>query len=151
MAEATAALTAASAAARPAALMRRAREAVAAAHGMRMQPDGPFFVPAMATDYPRYLAFYELAARDLEELLFLHAGAPEAAEALFMSGLICDYPHLERFDEALEAYRETIARFPGSEWAGRSQERILVLEEIMGAGAGGPHGAPSPGQHPLPR
>ena len=144
VAAATAALGAAPEAARPTALMSRAREAVAAGHRMRLQPDGPFFVPSLAPDYPRYLAFYELAERDLAELLALHAGAPEAAEALFTTGLIRDYPHLERFDEALAAYRATVERHPGSVWAGRARERARALEEIMRAGTGGPHGAPPP-------
>lgn len=144
VAAATAALVAAPEDARPTALMSRAREAVAAGHRMRNQPDGTFFVPSLAADYLRYLAFYELAERDLAELLALHAGAPEAAEALFTTGLIRDYPHLERFDEALAAYRATIERHPQSAWAGRARERARALEEIMRPGTGGPHGAPPP-------
>ena len=131
---------------RPAALMRRARAALAGARKLRAEMGGPFG-GAWPPAEERFLAYCELATRDLDELLATHPHAPEAAEALFMSGQIRDYPHLERFDEAVAAYRETVARFPASEWAGRSRERLRVLEEIMGVGAGDDlHGAPPPGQ-----
>ncbi|HEY6001042.1 MAG TPA: hypothetical protein VI078_17295, partial [bacterium] len=126
------------------ALMQRARAAIAAAQRQRGAQPVVFFVPGWESGYPRFLACYELAARDLDEILESHAASPEAAEALFTEGLIRDYPHLERFDEALAAYRATIERYPGTEWARRAQERILALEGIMPAA--GPHGGAATGR-----
>jgi outer membrane protein assembly factor BamD (BamD/ComL family) len=99
------------------------------------------------SDHERFLAFYDLAARDLDELLALSPDAPEAPEALFTMGMIHDYPHLELFDVALEAYQAAVSRFPDSPWAAKARERLGVLNAIMNPGGADPHrgAGPAPG------
>ncbi len=139
VAAATAALAAGPAAERPAQLLRRAREAIAAAQRIRAEQGTPVNLPSWAPDHDRFLAFYDLAIRDLDELLATSPDAPEAAEALFTMGMAHDYPHLDLFDVALEAYHATIQRYPGTVWAQRAVERIQVIGGFMEIEAG-PHG-----------
>ena len=68
-----------------------------------------------------------------------HPQSPEAPEAMFTAGQIDDYPYLNQFDTALEAYRLTVARYPGTPWALQAGERIRVIEGIIDAGKGSPH------------
>ncbi|HWR97007.1 MAG TPA: hypothetical protein VN317_01150, partial [Candidatus Methanoperedens sp.] len=144
---ATAALGVALPAARPAALMRRAREAFAAARTLRAAR-GNVSGFSLPPDSERFGAFLDLAVRDLEELLLAHPGAPEAAEATYTLGAILDYPYFNEFDAALETYRLVIVRHPGTAWALKAGERVRVLEGIIDAGKGGPHGAPAPSAPP---
>ena len=140
---ATAELAAAPPPARPAALLRRAREAFATARKLHAAQGGPFaavWPPARE----RFLAYCGLAIRDLDELLVAHPRAPEAAEAMFTMGRIHDYPYLNLFDEALAAYRLTIERHPGTPWARQAAERIAVIEGIVDAGKDSRHEAPAP-------
>jgi hypothetical protein len=144
VAAATADLAAApSAAARAAALMRRARASFAAAQKMRAESGGPFGRNPWPPERERFVAHCELAIRDFGELLGADPGSPDAAEAIFTIGQINDYPYLNVFDDALVAYRLTVERHPGTPWAAKAAERIAVIQGFMGAG-GGPHGAPAP-------
>lgn len=140
VAAATADLSAATPALRPAALMRRVRDAIVAAQKIRNVHGNPIRLPGWAPDYERFIALYDLAARDLSELLAASPAAPEAAEATYTMGLIHDYPHLDLFDEALAAYRLTLERFPGTPWALRAGERIVLIEGFIRGGQGDPHG-----------
>ncbi len=65
---------------------------------------------------------------------------------MFTVGQINDYPNLNQFDTALEAYRLAVERYPGTPWAQRAGERIRVIEGIVDAGKGSPHleGPPRP-------
>jgi hypothetical protein len=112
---------------RPAALLRRARAALAGARKLRAEMGGPFG-GAWPPAEERLLAYCELATRDLDELLATHPHAPEAAEALFTLGQVNDFPLLNRFDDALAAYRQTVERYPDTPWGRQARERIAVIE-----------------------
>lgn len=132
IAAATADLEAAPPDLRPAALMHRAREAFAAARDIRSRVKGPAGFTGWPPDRELFVAYCELALRDLGEVLDSHGDAPESAEAIFTVGRIRDYPYYNQFEEALEAYRLTIERHPGSPWARRAAERMRLVEGMIG-------------------
>ena len=139
VAAATVNLAAASPASRPAALMHRARETFDAALKLRAERGEEFAFTGWSPDRERFIAYCDLALRDLDEILLAHPRSPEAPEAAFAVGYINDYPNLNEFDEALEAYRLTVERYPGTSWALQAGERIRVIEGIIDAGKGSPH------------
>jgi hypothetical protein len=139
VARVTADLAAAAPASRPAALLGRARVAFAAARNIRAERGGPLGVIAWPPEHERFVAYCELALRDFDEILVVHPWSPEAPEAMFTTGQIHDYPNLNEFDTALEAYRLTVERYPGTPWARQAGERIRVIEGIIDAGKGSPH------------
>ena len=143
MARVTADLAAVSPASRPAALLRRARLTFAAARNIRAERGGPLGVIAWPPEHERFVAYCELALRDFDEILVANPRSPEAPEAMFTVGQIHDYPNLNQFDTALEAYRLTVERYPGTPWARQAGERIRVIEGIIDAGKGSPHDAPA--------
>lgn len=132
---------------RPAQLLARAKAAVAAGQRIRAEQGGPVTIGSWAPDYQKFLASYDLAYRDLEELLAGHPTAPEAPEASYLMGLIHDFRHLDNFEEALSRYHRTVALYPGTPWAGKAGERIKFLEGIMAGSADSPHGD-GPPQNP---
>ena len=140
VAAATADLAAAPPPVRPAALMHRVRGAIAAAQKIRSAHGNPIHLPGWAPGYDRYIAYYDLARRDLAELLAAYPAAPEAAEATYTVGLIHDYPHLDLFEEALAGYRLTVERFPGTTWSLLAGERIALIEGFIRAGQQKLHG-----------
>lgn len=144
VAGASTSLAAASPAGRPAALMRRGREAFAAAMGIRSAGAGTMGFSGWSPQRERFLAYCELALRDFDELLAIAPGSPEAPEAIFRVGQINDYPNLNQFEEALAAYRLAVERYPSSAWAAASRERVALIEDIFGRGEGSPHAVPSP-------
>ena len=146
MVAATAAIDAAAPAERPAALMRRAREAFATALEIRSARGGPYGF-SWVVGHEEFLAYTDLALGDLREVIEAHPAAPEAAEALFTVGRINDYPYLNLFDEAIAAYRLTIERHPGSGWAQKARERIALIEGITLGVSGRP---PAPATTPAP-
>ena len=148
VAVATAALAGASPAVRPAALMNRAREAFAAGRKLRSEYGGPLGFTGWSFERERFIAYCELALRDLNEILVAHPRSQEAPEAMFTVGQIKDYPNYNEFDEALEAYRRTVERYPGTPWARQAGERIVVIEGIIDAGKGSPHEGTAPGPEP---
>lgn len=139
VAGATVNLAAASPASRPAALMRRAREAFAAALKIRTEHGGPLGTIGWPPEHERFISYCELALRDFDEILVAFSQSPEAPEALYTAGQISDYPYLNQFDMALEAYRLTVKRYPGTPWAQKAGERIRFIEGIIDAGKGNPH------------
>jgi tetratricopeptide (TPR) repeat protein len=52
-----------------------------------------------------------------------------APRALYMAGQTLDLGRLQRFDEAMDAYRECFERFPVTESARRSRARFELLEK----------------------
>ena len=117
--------------ARPALLLVRAKAAIAAAQKIRNPQGDPVILPNWTQDHERFLAFYDLAYRDLEELAVRYPGEPEAPEARYLLGRIHDYPHLDLFEDALSHYRLTVERYPRTPWATQAAERIGVIERIM--------------------
>lgn len=144
IADASRRLDAATDKSRPALLLARARTAIAGAQQIRTAQGNPIKLPGWAPDYEKFLAYYDLAYRDLEELVARYPRGPEAPEGRFLLGLIHDYPHLDLFDEALARYRLTIEMHPGTEWAGKAAARIQVIESIMDGVIEGPHGGQAP-------
>ena len=67
---------------------------------------------------------------------------------MFTVGRINDYPYLNLFEEALAAYRLTIARHPDTVWAQKARERIPLIEKITLGISGKP---PASGAPPPPR
>lgn len=128
---ATRSLEAAAEQARPPHLLGRAREAIAAAQMIRCPQGDPVILPNWGEDHARFLAFYDLAYRDLEEVVVRYPGQPEAPEARYLLGLMHDYPHLDLFEDALAQYRLAVERHPGSPWAQKAAERIAVIEAIL--------------------
>jgi hypothetical protein len=124
--------------------MLRAREAFAAALRLRSEKAGPLGFSGWSLERERFNAYCGLALRDLEEILVVYPQSPDAPEAMFTVGQIEDYPNYNRFDRALEAYRLTIERYPGTSWARQAGERIRVIESMTDAGEGGPHGVAAP-------
>jgi hypothetical protein len=143
LAAATADLEKAPQAGRPAALLRRAREACSGAVKIHAAQRSPFGTSGVV-EHERLLAYFGLALRDLDELLEAYPRSPEAPEAMFTVGRIHDYPYLNRFDEALKFYRSTTERYPGSPWAAKASERIALIERMSGLGGGNRHGFPEP-------
>lgn len=139
-------LSASAPAGRPAILMLRARETYAAARKIRAKKGGPLGFAGWSPARERFMAYCELALRDLDEILVNHPRSPEAPEALFTVGQIEDFPNRNQFDAALEAYRLTVERYPGTPWARQATERIRVIEDIFDRGNDGPleGGASSP-------
>jgi hypothetical protein len=137
VAAASAKLAKASPAARPAALMNRARAAFATGAKIRTEKAGPMGFVGWSPDRERFVAYCELALRDFDEILLAYPQSPEAAEAMFTTGQIEDYPNFNQFEDALATYRRTIERFPGTTWARQAGERVLVIEEILDGGKGG--------------
>lgn len=125
---------------RPALLLARAKEAVAAGQRIRNEQGDSLTLTASAPDYQRFLAFYDLAYRDLEEIAIRHARAPEAPEGRYLLGLIHDYHHLDFFEEALSQYHRTLELYPGTPWAKKAAERIEVLEKMFLRAVDAPHG-----------
>lgn len=126
-------LDAAGTKARPALLLARAREAIAAGQKIRAEQGTLINLPGWAPGYERFRAFYDLASRDLEELAGVYPNALEAPEGRYLLGLICDYPHLDLFDEALAQYRLTVERYPGTPWAALAAKRVELIEAILRA------------------
>lgn len=133
-------LDVAGSAARPALLLARAQEAVAVGQTIRAQQGDSLSLPGSAPGYPKFLACYDLAYRDLEEVLASFAGAPEAPQANYLMGQIHDFRHLDNFEEALLRYHQTVERYPGTEWAKKADARIQLLESMMGGPGDSPHG-----------
>jgi hypothetical protein len=142
---ATTVLAKAAPAARPAALMNRARVAFAAAARIRAEKGGPIGFVGWSPDRERFVAFCELALRDLDEILLAYPQSPEAPEAMFTVGQIEDYPNFNRFDDALETYHRTVEHYPGTTWALKAGERIRVIGDILDSGKGSPHEGAVPG------
>lgn len=144
IAHATAELAAAPPASRPAALMRRARDSFSDAGKLLTGIGGSFVITSRPTELTLFLAYCELSLRDLREVLVVYPNSPEAPEAMYTVGRINDYPNLNQFGEALEAYHLTIERYPGTPWATQAGERIRVIEEFGGKVVGSPHGESAP-------
>lgn len=140
IAEASRRLDVGGTAARPSLLLARAREAVAAGQKIRSEQGDAMTLPGSAPDYQKFLALYDLAYRDLYEVLALFPAAPEAPEAHYMMGLIHDHRHLDNFEEALGHYRQAVERHPGTPWAKKAGERIEYLEKFIGGMESSPHG-----------
>lgn len=132
IADASKKLDAAAAQDRPALLLARTKEAVAA--GQKIRNGLGIIFSGASPGYDKFLAFYDLAYRDLEEIAVRYPKAPEAPEARFLLGLIHDYPHLDAFDEAVGQYFLTIELYPGTEWAQKAADRIRKLETIRRGG-----------------
>jgi tetratricopeptide (TPR) repeat protein len=126
--------------ARPPSLLARATAAIAAAQRIRTAEGTPFSLPATSPDYEPYLAYYDLAYRDLQELVVRHPKASEAPEAEYLLGLIHDYPHLDLFDEALVHYRRALETYPGTPWAQKAADRLALIEGFMRGATEPPHG-----------
>lgn len=124
---------------RSAALLGRARTAYAAALIIRSEKGGPMGFTGWSPQRERFNAYCELALRDLDEIVAAHPRSPEAPEAMFTVGQISDYPNLNEFDWALDAYRLTIQSYPGTPWAQEAGERIRVIEGMFEAGKDSPH------------
>lgn len=129
-------------------LMVRARAAFSAARQSRAEQRGPFGVVPLTT-HERFLSYCELALRDIDEVLTAVPGSPEAPEAIYTKGQINDYPNLNLFDEALQAYRLTAERYPDTPWARRARERIVLIEEITNSRTGSAPSAPVTGPDPF--
>lgn len=140
IAAASRSLDAAAEAQRPARLLARAKEAVAGGQKIRTEEGNAITLSASTQDYQRFLAFYDLAYRDLEEIAVRFAKAPEAPEGRFLLGLIHDFHHLDFFDEALTQYQRTVELYPGTPWAQKAAERIAVLEGMFRRALDSPHG-----------
>jgi tetratricopeptide (TPR) repeat protein len=64
----------------------------------------------------------------------------EAAESLYLLGLLHDFGYLQRFDESMMYYQRCFDEYPGTEAARRAEERYRILKEISGGIQGTPHG-----------
>jgi hypothetical protein len=80
------------------------------------------------------------ALRDFEDIVANFPQSAEAPEALFHLGIIYDYPNLSNFGLALNYYRRTIEKYPGTESARKARIAIDNLERIMHAVETGRHG-----------
>lgn len=137
---ATRKLDAAGDAARPPLLLARVKEAVAAAQKIRAEQGTMISLSAFAPGHGQYLAYYDLAFRDLKDIVVRHPKAPEAPEAQYLLGLIHDYPHLDLFEDALVQYRLAVESYPGTPWANKAADRIGTIEGIMSVAPASPHG-----------
>lgn len=116
---------------RPSLLLRRALESIGRAQSLRRERMKAFHVFGFE-DELHFVSYYDLAARDCREILHRHPQASQAPEAQFTLGLINDYPHLTRFEEADAAYRITMERYPGTEAARKAETRLRRLKELLG-------------------
>ena len=132
-------LEAAGAGARPPLLLARIKEAIAVGQKIRAEQGTLISLPALAPGHERYLACYDLAYRDLEEIVVRYPKAAEAPEARYLLGLIHDYPHLDLFEEALVQYRIAVESDPGTSWAKKAADRIETIEGIMRGATDSPH------------
>ena len=140
IASATHRLDAAGVADRSPLLLVRAKEAVAAAQKIRAEQGSQISLTSVAPGYEQYLAYYDLAYRDLKEIVERYPKAAEAPEAQYLLGLIHDYPHLDLFEDALVQYRLAAESYPGTPWAKKAADRIESIEGIMRQGFESPHG-----------
>ncbi|MHB8834476.1 MAG: tetratricopeptide repeat protein [Candidatus Methylomirabilia bacterium] len=140
IATATRELDAAGPEARPPLLLARVKVAIAEGQKIRAEQGTLISLPVAATGHERYLACYDLAYRDLQEIAVHHPKAAEAPEARYLLGLIHDYPHLDLFEDALVQYRLAVESYPGSPWARKAADRIELIEDIMGGAPESPHG-----------
>ena len=124
---------------RPPLLLVRVKEAIVAGQKIRAEQGTLISLPALAPGHERYLAFYDLAYRDLEEIVVRYPKAAEAPEARYLLGLIHDYPHLDLFEEALVQYRIAVESDPGTPWAKKAADRIETIEGFMRGAADSPH------------
>ncbi len=95
----------------------------------RGRPSGVFSWPP---DADKFATCYDLAQANFHEIIRDYPRSPEAAESQFMLGLVCDYPHLVTFDQALDEYRKTIESYPDTDAARKAAARKKIIEDIMG-------------------
>lgn len=124
---------------RPPLLLARVKQAVAAGQQIRAERGSMLSRPYSAPGHEEYLACYDLAYRDLEEIVVRYPKAPEAPEARYLLGLIHDYPHLELFEDALAQYRLAVESYPGTPWAQKAAGRIEMIEGFMRGTTDSPH------------
>jgi hypothetical protein len=124
---------------RPPLLLARVKAAIVAGQKIRAEQGTLISLPGSAPGYEQYLAYYDLAYRDLEEIVARYPKAPEAPEARYLLGLIHDYPHLDLFEDALIQYRIAVESYPGTPWAKKAADRIEMIEGIMDGATDSPH------------
>lgn len=125
--------------ARPPLLLARVKVAIAAGQKIRAEQGTLISLPAFAPGHEQYLAYYDLAYRDLEEIAVHHPKAAEAPEARYLLGLIHDYSHLDLFEDALVQYRLAVESYPGTPWARKAAGRIETIEGILRGTTESPH------------
>jgi hypothetical protein len=104
---------------RSAALMNRVCEAFAAGRKLRSEYGGPLGFTGWSFERERFMAGCESALSDLDEILVARPRSQEAPEAMYTVVQIKGYPNHNEFDEALEVYRWTFERYPGTRGSGR--------------------------------
>lgn len=82
-------------------------------------------------DMEEWLGHLLQAESDFHTILDRFPESTEAAEAQFMLGWINDHPQRNRFDIALQEYRRTRDKYPGTPAAEKARQRIEVIETIM--------------------
>lgn len=137
---ATRKLDAAGDAARPPLLLARVKEAIAAAQKIRAEQGTLISLTALAPGHEQYLAYYDLAYRDLKDIVERYPKTSEAPLAQYLLGLIHDYPHLDLFEDALVEYRIAVESYPDTSWAKQAADRIRTIEEIMRRALESTHG-----------
>ena len=121
--------------------MRTARQLIEEAQGIRKTNSR---IPSMGGvftsfgDTYLYRGIYGEAHAHLYSVLQNHPDSREAAEAQYLLGVTNDHPHLSDFARAMEAYRETVAKYPKTKAAEKAAARMSELEDIIGTGSGGP-------------
>ena len=78
-----------------------------------------------------YLTYVLNAIRDFETVVDRFPESPAAPDALFHLGVVHDYPNLSSFGLAMQYYRRTIDRYPGTEPADKALISIKNIEQVI--------------------
>ncbi len=116
----------------PSLLFKRGKAYISAAQRLRVDRGRPSGVFSWPPDADKFATCYDLAQANFHEIIRDYPRSPEAAESQFMLGLVCDYPHLVTFDQALDEYRKTIESYPDTDAARKAAARKKIIEDIMG-------------------
>lgn len=108
--------------------LERGKAGIEAARKMRSSGSGGTALSWVAGS-EEYGDLYAGAEADFQAIITRYPDSAEAPEASYLLGVINDYPHLERFEDALENYRLTVEKYPGTEAAAKAAERRKAIEE----------------------